>query len=295
MSNKSIPQSMIKTFVFIIVSISILAIIGILILNSKPKDSSETSINNNRIISLIPSITQSIYYLEANDKLIGCSNYCQVKTEDSLMIVGSVTKPNIEKIISLKPDILILSQLVSPKEVETLRKFGIRVEIIPAPKSFNEICEQFIFLGGLVGKENKAKEIIDKAKKEVYDIEQASKERHGEQKIFMQIGADPIYTVYPGTYMNDYITLSENKNIASELNKGTVGREFVVSNNPDYIFVVTMGIIGEEEVKKWKQFSQLTAVKNNNIYILDSNIACQPTPITFVETLKEINKIISQH
>lgn len=248
-----------------------------------------------RIVSLMPSLTQSIHYLDAQDKLVGCTSYCWVAPEDSVEVVSSAVKPNIEKIVSLNPDIVLVSGLIPEKELETLRKFGIRVEIFYSPKTFLGICSEFMRLGKLVGKEDNAEKIIAESKAKVVAIQkQVEQAQIRQPKVFMQIGADPIFTVLPNTFMNDYIVYCGGVNIADNLTSGTIGREFVVAQNPDYIFIVTMGLTGKNEAEQWAQFKQMNAVINEKIFILNSDIACQPTPITFVETLELVNKLITE-
>lgn len=244
-----------------------------------------------RIVSLMPSLTQSIYYLDAQSTIVGCTSYCQSATADGVEVVSSVMKPNIEKIVSLKPTVVLVSGLISDKDIETIQKFGIRVERFLSPKSFDEICSQFIQLGKIVGKEAKAQEIVEQS---INKIKALHKDETGKTKpkIFIQIGASPIHTVIQGTFMDDYITFCGGTNIANGLTKGGIGREFVVSQNPDIIFIVTMGIAGEDEADQWRQFKQMSAVVNNKIYILNSDVACQPTPITFIETLTIMNNKI---
>ena len=66
----------------------------------------------------------------------------------------------------------------------------------------------------------------------------------------------------------------------------------MIANNPDYIFIATMGIVGEEEVKTWEKYTNLTATRQGHIYIIDADKACQPIPYYFVETLQEMNRLM---
>jgi iron complex transport system substrate-binding protein len=86
--------------------------------------------------------------------------------------------------------------------------------------------------------------------------------------------------------MDDYIKFCGAENIAADLTNGIVGREFVVAKNPDYIFIVTMGVAGDYEKEQWSRFSRMNAARQNNIHILDSRIACEPTPENFINTLR---------
>ncbi|PKP42259.1 MAG: hypothetical protein CVT93_05010 [Bacteroidetes bacterium HGW-Bacteroidetes-10] len=248
----------------------------------------------NRIVSLSPSITQSLYYLGVQDKIFGCTSYCQMAISDGKEIVSSAIKPNLEKIAAIKPDLVIASGFIQDRDIRTLRSLGIKVKIINTPKSFEEICEQFESLGELTGKIDKAREIVSKSRTRIRIIQKKRETQTYKPNIFIQIGASPVFTVIPGTFMNDYITFCGGNNIASNLKSGAVGTEFILSKDPDFIFVVTMGIAGNEEIKKWEMFKSLKAVKSKKIFVLESDIACQPTPLSFAETLEKIDKYISK-
>ncbi len=246
-----------------------------------------------RIVSLAPSFTQSILHLEAMDNLVGCTSYCKIADAGKVEVVASAVKANIEKIIGLKPDIVLASGLTNPKDIELLRKVGIKVEVICSPKSFREVCDQFMQMGVWTGKTEEARKIVEESRRTVEGIVLKNSRRPA-KKIFFQVGANPIFSVVPNTFMDDFITLLGAKNIASGLTHGTVTREFVIANNPDYIFIATMGIT-EEEMKTWENYSSLTASRKGQIYSIDSDMACQPIPIYFAETLKEMDRLIWQN
>lgn len=247
--------------------------------------------NHGRIVSLAPSLTQSLYYLDAQEKIIGVTSYCTVAKDDQKEIVASAVKANLEKVVSLKPDLVIVSGFTNPKDIETLRKFNIQVEVFQSPKSFDEICAQFTRLGKLIGNSAKAEQIVAESRRKIAAI--AAKPKWKKQpKMFFQIGANPLFTVVPNTFMDDYMKLLGARNIAQNLTRGTVGREFVIAGNPDYIFIVTMGIVGDEEKAVWSKYRNLAAARKKQIFIIESDIACQPTPITFAQTMEIIDKLV---
>jgi iron complex transport system substrate-binding protein len=246
-----------------------------------------------RIVSLAPSFTRSLYYLEAQDNLVGCTNYCMVAKDDNKEIVASAVKANVEKIISLKPDLVLASGLTNPKDTELLKKAGIKVETILSPKSFQEICDQFVRMGLLVGKTEKANALVEESKQTIRKI--AEKNKHNaNRKMFFQIGTNPLFSVIPNTFMNDYMTLLGMENISKDLTQGTVTREFVIAGNPDYIVIATMSVADEEELKTWSRYSSLKASRKKQIYIIDSDIACQPTPVTFVQTMEAMDRLMNE-
>lgn len=243
--------------------------------------------SQNRIISLVPSITQQIYTLGAQDKLVGCTSFCNVEEKDKISIVASAIDVNLEKVISLNPDLIFVSSLVKPQTLETFKKLGIKTENIPTSKNFQELCDYFIEIGRIINKSDEAQKIITAQQQRISELKEQIPSNQT-QKIFMEIGAKPLFTVIPNTFMDDYINFVRGLNIAHDLKHGTITRESVLVKNPDIIFIVSMGVIGEEETKTWKQYKNLNATKNNKIFVLDANIASVPTPENYVKTVEKM-------
>jgi iron complex transport system substrate-binding protein len=238
-----------------------------------------------RIISLAPSLTKNLVFLDAEDKLVGCTSYCTLTPGTEKEVVASAITVNLEKIVSLQPDLILVMPLTNPETIASLKKFGIRLEMFPSPRSFDEICEQFVYLGKLIGKQELAEDIVMESKAEVHKLARTGSTGN-RQRMFFQIGANPIFSVLPNTFMEDYITYTGCTNIVRGMKGGIISRESVLARNPEIIFVATMGVLGEEERTIWKSYKDLKAAEDDRIYIIDSDLACLPTPLTFVQTLE---------
>jgi iron complex transport system substrate-binding protein len=245
-----------------------------------------------RIISLAPSLTKIIYSLGKEKDLVGCTSYCEADKKLNTTVVASMVQVNCEKILLLKPDLVLATGITKPSDIETLQKLGLKVMVFQNPKSFKEICNQFCEIGALIGKKAQADHIVQNEQAKVIQLQKSAAGKP-KYKIFFQIGAKPLFTVIPNTFMNDYITYAGGLNIAAKLKQGTITRENVILQNPDVIIIVTMGIVGPEEKKIWESYSNLSAVRKKKIFIIDSNKACVATPQNFTETLGEIVRMIN--
>jgi iron complex transport system substrate-binding protein len=244
-----------------------------------------------RIVSLVPWVTKSLYLMGEQHRLVGCTSYCPVEASDHIPVVANAMSVNIEKVLTLKPDVVIASSLNKPETIDNLRKLGIKVVLQPYPKSFEEICTYFIQIGELVGQPAKAKEIVALQKTRLAKLK-ASIPAGKIPKVFIQIGAKPLFCAVPETFMEDFIQFSGGRNIAEELKLGSVTREYVLKQDPDIIFIVTMGIVAQEEKENWFSYKSLSASKNKKIFILDADKTCSPTPILFVDALEEMIKLM---
>ncbi|MFH1507560.1 MAG: ABC transporter substrate-binding protein [Candidatus Omnitrophota bacterium] len=245
-----------------------------------------------RIISFGPALTEGLYLLGAQDKLVGCTIYCQkppeVKNKEK---VGTAIEVNLEKIVSLKPDLVLAISLTSPKVKEKLKNLGIKAITFSTPKDFNDICKHFLELGKLVGKVKEAEKIVKSAENKADSIKEKVKNLH-HPKVLIQVGARPLFVANGDYFVNDYIEFAGGINIAKGAREGIYSREQALKANPDVIIIVTMGIVGEEEREIWEKYKTLNATKNDRIFIVDSYKFCNPTPVSFVETLEEIVEIL---
>ena len=250
--------------------------------------------NVKKVISLAPSITENIYLLGAEDKLVGCTSYCTQAVSDGVELIGSTVDVNVEKIFAMQPDLVLTMLMTKHQDVEAMKKLGLKVVVIPSPISFDEICEQTIQIGKLIGSEDSAQKIIQQTKQTVDSLKQRCLAISEHPKIFFQLGANPIFTVLENTFMNDYILFCNCENIANGMTKGTMTRESILLKNPDIIIVATMGGFGKEEQKIWRSYKGMKAVKNDKVFLIDSETSCSPTPVSFAKAFADVYKFVSQ-
>jgi ABC-type Fe3+-hydroxamate transport system substrate-binding protein len=245
-----------------------------------------------RIISLGPSITKGLYLLGVEDKLIANTTYCvsppEAKKKEK---IGTAVEVNIERVFNSKPDLVLATSLTNLKAKEKLKNLGIRVITFPTPVDFGDMCKQFLELGRLVNKEKEAEKIVKNAEKKANSIKKKV-ENLQRPRVLIQVGAKPLFVSTSCYFINDYIEFAGGVNIAKKANEGIYSREQVLKASPDVIIIATMGIVGEEEKEVWGKYKTLNAVKNDRIYILDTDELTSPTPVSFVKTLEEITHIL---
>lgn len=267
----------------------VLFLLLVFLLSCAPLYSQEYS---QRIISLGPAITEELYLLGVGDKIVANTVYCKRPSDaEKKEKLGTVIKVDLEKIVKLKPDLVLATSLTDREQLQIMKNLKINVIEIPTAKNFQDICGNFLKLGELVGKRKEAEKIIEKVKIKVGSIREKTKHLP-RQKIIVQVGAKPLYVATKRYFVDDFIEFAGGINIAGDSETGLYSREKILKQNPDVIIIVAMGIIGEKEKETWQKYKTLNAVRNNRIYIVDSYRLCSPTPVTFVETLEEIVKIL---
>ncbi len=253
----------------------------------------ESSAFPQRIVSLGPINTENVYLLGAGDRLVGTTTYC-VRPEEAKFTekIGSVMQVSIEKIIGLKPDLVLATGLTSESQVNLLQRVGLKVVRFDQPTSFVSSCQQFEQLGRLLGLEKKAKAItadLDRQVKVLADT--IARLNLPRQKVIMQIGANPLYVTGRDSFTSDFIELLLAQNGIGDIPSGRANYEQIIAVNPDVILIGIMGSesgVAADEQKKWHQISVLKAVQDNRVHVVDPDLVCSPSPATFVQALKVI-------
>ena len=244
-----------------------------------------------RIVSLVPNITEDLYLLGAQDRIVGVTSYCQRPPEaQNKERVGAVVEVNVEKILNLRPDLVIASPLTDQKQIEKFRDLGMRVEIFQAPRDFDGLCAGFLEIARLVGREGEGREIIKYAQGELAQIKEKVKGLP-RPKVFVQIGEKPLVAAGGDSFIDDFVAFAGGVNIAHEVKTSVYSREEVVKKNPDIILIAKMGMVGEREKKQWATYTTIRAVQTDQIHTVDPYRFCSPTPLSFVESVRELVRL----
>lgn len=246
-----------------------------------------------RVISLAPSITENIYLLGVGEKMVGNTTYCDAPEDAKRKEkIGTYVQPNLEKIISLSPDVVLIMKEGMRKEiVYKMRSLGLQVFVFDQEESYKSVRENFQILGKIFSKEEEAEKILKYCEERINKIK---KEVKNKKKVFYQLGVNPIITASGKTLSSEIIEYAGGINIAqkSKIKYPKYSIEEIIKQNPDIIIIVDMGIITEDATKKWKEYKNLNAAKNNKIYSIDANTMCRATPERFADAVELVYKIL---
>ncbi len=242
-----------------------------------------------RIVSLSPAATEQIFLLGAQDRLVGCTTYCErpeaAKQKDK---VGSVIETNLEKVVSLNPDLVIGSSLTKPATVGKLKELGFKVEIFRQPKDFESLYMQFVELGTLIGEEDKAMAIAKGCKEQISRISALASSFGERPSVLIQIGANPLYVAGSDSFVNGFIVNAGARNVLGEAKSGAYSKESIVKDSPDFIYIAAMGLLGEQERNEWMRLDSISAVKKKQIVVSEPSKICSPNPAELPSTLLDI-------
>ena len=235
-----------------------------------------------RVVALAPSITEIIYALNQQEILIGVTQFSDYpKQAEHLAKVGSYVNLDLERIISLKPDLCIAIKDGNPKKiVDRLTQLGIAVYAIN-PLDIETMLESFERIGRLLNVEKGAQQLVADTRKKINLVRSLAAKAKRRPRVFVQIGISPIYSVGSRTFIHQLILLAGGRNVA-EGNRmyPQFSMEEVIELAPDIIVVTTMARsrVFEEVKQKWSRWKQMPAARHDRIYLVDSNLFDRPTP-----------------
>ena len=235
-----------------------------------------------RIIALAPSLTEILYFLGLDDRIAGVADYSTypAAARDKPR-VGSYVKLNIEKIISLSPDLAIGTKDGNSRpDIELLEQAGVPVFIVN-PRDVASAIESVAQVGAVCGIPEKAARAADGLKRR-FDAVRTAIQYQKKPLVFLQINNVPVMTVNKNTVHDDVIRLAGGVNMASDdpVTYPRISVEEVICRGPDVIIISSMerGARFEEARKSWMQWTSIPAIKNNRVHVIDSDLIDRPSP-----------------
>ena len=263
------------------------------------REGNEVTIPTNieKIVSTAPSNTEILTALGMGDKIVCMDTYSEgIEGVKEDVVKMDFTAPDAEEIIGLEPDIIIASGYnkagSSDDPFKSLSDAGIPVVYIPSSESIEGIYKDIEFVASVVNQEDKGKEIIDGMKSDIEKITAIGKTIKDKKKVYFEIGPAPtLYSVGNSTFINEMIEIVGAENIFAKENSWiSPSEESVIDANPDVILTTVNYVENPtEEIKSREGWEHINAVKNNQVYSIDSNSASRPTQ-NIIKALKEIAK-----
>ena len=239
-----------------------------------------------RIISLAPSLTELVYAAGAGSRLIGVVEYSDYPASaDSLPVVGRFDGLDIERILELKPDLIVAWQSGNPKSsITQLKNLNLKV-YVAEPKNLSSIASHIEKLSVLTGTGSRAQIAIQ----EFDSIYGELKRRYNNKskvKVFYQLWDRPIITVGGNELINDIIELCGGENIFGDLPQlaPKIDQESVLIRNPKVIVASGSSTERPQWLDEWKLWPQLTAVAEENLYFIIPELLQRHTPRALLGT-----------
>lgn len=236
-----------------------------------------------RIISLAPSNTEILFALGLADRVVGVTRYCNYPEEAKQKEqIGGFADPDPEKIIALKPDLILASGTLQKSLVIELEERGQTVFWL-YPRTVKDILESFVRIGEITGSSATAQQLKERIEERIKTVEERVKDIPEQERptVFRVMGLDPPATIGGESFQTDEYWIAGGKNIFADTDKNyfQLDLETLLKLDPDIIV-----ICGEDEeeakarVKNQEGWGDLTAVKADRIVVISCDLICRPSP-----------------
>lgn len=247
-----------------------------------------------RIISLAPSITETVFALGEGDRLVGVTDYCDYPPEATKKPrVGGISTPSFEAILSLRPDLVIAtSESNYAEHVERLASLGLPVYVV-RPVDFETVLESIERTGTVLGRDAAARATVAAMRRDAAAIAQAVAGVPRPRVLYV-VWPNPLIAPGRGTLIDELIERAGGDSVTSRepLPYPRLSLETVVERRPDRIIVGRHGQgTVEELLRGWERLGSVTAVREGRVYGVDGDLVHRPGP-RMVEALRALARVI---
>ncbi len=232
-----------------------------------------------RIVSLAPHATELLFAAGAGDRMVGVLAPADWPPEAAQLVrVGTAAGLDLERIVALKPDLIVVWPYLAPAQIERLRAIGTPI-FVSDPREPEAIAVDLERLGTLAGASARAA-----AAAATFRARLAMLERHEvtapKLAVFYEIWNQPIYTVGGGHLISAAIRLCGGENVFARLSQPApaVGVEDVLAARPEVIIAGTDNAVRPSWLDAWKRWRELPAVVHGNLFVVDANLLHRAGP-----------------
>ncbi len=231
-----------------------------------------------RVISMAPHVTELLFAAGGGSRVVGAVNYSDYpEAAKSIPRIGSNREIDIERVIALRPDLIVAwMHNSSERQIDLVRKLGVPV-FQSDPQSLDSIPESVLRLGRLMGTDAAANATATQLRKQLAGL-RAQYAKRPPVRTFYQVWDKPLYTLSGKSILTDAMRLCGGVNIFDDLNvvAPIVTIESVLQANPEAIIATAEKNYGGVEL--WKQYGSVQAVRNKNLFTLDGNLLNRAGP-----------------
>lgn len=248
-----------------------------------------------RVVALAPSITEIVFAVNRGDLLVGVtrfSNYPEAAKQ--LPSVGSYVFLDLERIVSLQPDLCIAVKDGNPIQViRRIESLGIPVYAVD-PMKIDAVIHSVLDIGNLLNAETEASELTLDMKQRMDRIDKMISGVPARPTVFFQIGVSPIVSAGSGTFIHELIERAGGINAAGMVSGyPRFSKEEVLSMAPEVMILTSMERhkVFDAVMREWRQWENLPAVREDRIHMVNSDLYDRPSP-RLVDGLEELAKLL---
>jgi iron complex transport system substrate-binding protein len=227
-----------------------------------------------RIVSLAPSVTETLFALGLGDRIVGVTSFCDYPPEAQLKEkVGDTMRPSIERIVALDPDLVVASTASQLEQfVRNLDQVGIPV-YVSNPQNIDGVLSSIDRIGELTDATARASALTEELRGRIKAVE-TRVARAARPRVFLILGREPLITAGGDTFISDIIARAGGRSISAneKADYPQYSLETVVAQRPEVILIQD----GERELPD--RLKQTPAAREGRIYHFDDGVLLRPGP-----------------
>jgi iron complex transport system substrate-binding protein len=246
-----------------------------------------------RIVSLAPNLTEIVYAVGAGGRLVGDTEYCDYPQEaKSVAKIGDTMHPSIERIIALKPQLVLVST-ASQLEAFTKQLDEQKIAVyVTNPRSLDEVFRSIVTLGDFLDAHERAAKLVVDLRKRSETVAAAVKQIEP-VKVFYQVSGEPLYTIGREAYLTDLVRRAGGVSVTADV-PGAFPRfsdEAALAARPEAIILPSGGSMGTANSTVAASLKNSPAAVNNRVYKINDDHLSRPGP-RLVDGLEEMARAL---
>ncbi len=240
-----------------------------------------------KIVSVSPALTEIVFALGAEDKLVGRSDYDDYpEAVFDIQAVGPIDLPDTELIASLEPDVVIASSIFSEEAYNAITDLGIPVVIIRDETTLEGMFDVIADVADVIGAHDAGEALVEELSADLAELKANAPETDATVYYCMGYGEYGDYTAGGDTFINDIIVAAGATNAAADVTGWSYSAEALIEADPDYILVPAWGY---DAFLETEPYSSLTAVQEGRVIAIDNNLFERQGPrnLEAVELIQE--------
>jgi iron complex transport system substrate-binding protein len=233
-----------------------------------------------RIVSLAPNLTEIVFAVGAGDRLVGRTKYCDYPAEvKSVAEIGDTMTPSIERIIALKPQVVLVST-ASQLEAFTKQLDEQRIAVyVTNPHSLEEVFRSIATLGDLFGTRERAEKLVSDLRRRA-DVVSAAVGATKPVTVFYQVSNEPLYTIGRESYLTDLVRRAGGVSVTAGVPTSfpRFSGEAALAARPEAIILPTGGSMGSANSTVAVALKNSPAALNNRVFKINEDHLSRPGP-----------------
>ncbi|MDQ7792902.1 MAG: ABC transporter substrate-binding protein [bacterium] len=233
-----------------------------------------------RIVSMAPANTEILFALGLGSRVVGVTTWCNYPPEAAgTEKVGDAWAPNYELIVGLEPDLVLAAGTAESEIVTRLEALGIPVFVVDAP-TIEAVGQQILLIGEVTGASIEAGDIAAGIGRRLDDVRGRVMAAGGERPSVFWVLDEFLWTVGPGSFVHDLITLAGGRNLAEGLGLpyAQYSLEVLIEQDPDVIIAATLDPSFGPGLADLPGWNSLKAVREGRVYRVDGDLVSRPGP-----------------